>query len=161
MLSPQSCRHANPIFVQPLQNIAQSSNLNPPHIPDAKPNPTLSPNRTLTRTLILTLTLTPDCNAVEVDASNLLSDDHIDWARLSGLLQACPPICTCSLLAYAALLAITPRPLHLSKELRRHVVFLIDCASSEPLALQLIGRFVACVHTAHVAAQVSQADIIT
>ncbi|KAL1527448.1 hypothetical protein AB1Y20_016113 [Prymnesium parvum] len=67
--------------------------------------------------------------ALQAEAADLFSEseEHLDWACIAGLLQG----------------------------LRRNIVFLVDY-STEPLAMLLIGRFVACVHTAHVAAQVSR-----
>uniref|UniRef100_A0A6V4PBZ3 Uncharacterized protein n=1 Tax=Prymnesium polylepis TaxID=72548 RepID=A0A6V4PBZ3_9EUKA len=67
--------------------------------------------------------------ALHIGATDLLPDDQsIDWARLCGILQG----------------------------VRRQLVFLIDCTSGpDVIGMQLIGRFVACVHTTHVAEQMS------
>ena len=64
---------------------------------------------------------------LQVGLTDLIDDEQIDWARLTGLLQG----------------------------VQRQLVFLIDCAAADVLAMQLVGRFVACVHQAHVAAQVT------
>jgi len=66
--------------------------------------------------------------SLQVGTTDLLPDGaSIDWARLSGLLQG----------------------------VTRQMVFMIDCDRADMIGMQLIGRFVACVYTAHTAAQVS------